>query len=386
MTGKKKDAVPTAEEIAEIAATGSFADFEAARRRRDNPALAEAEPPAQDIEPGDGTDDEPGASPGTEADDGDPNAGPKDGEDEPGSLPKGVKRRLERAKRARDLARQGEELWRRRYEEAVAGRPGAENEPPADDPSAAQPPENEVEDEPIPSDEYDFDYPEESDYLSGDDDAEGMNAFLEDVERWEANLPLKGGKHAAPAGDNRAQPGSEQEPGGQQQLPTGDDPARGGPTTAEPPSGDDVVGQLFADLRETLEESEAEGDETLAQDFFDQLGSGKFQLSYEMLEWMADNDDAVAVAREFIKSPRKANRLFRNPPGKHAQLLTQLAQPEPPSRGGGRRRATDNRDGKTVVSGINGRQPADPRKALVSAGSFEEYEAQRRRMDQQRRG
>lgn len=380
MTGKKKDAAPTAEQISEIAATGSFADFEAARRRRDNPGQAEAEPPP----PEDDSDDLTGASPETEADDGDPNAGPKDGEDEPGSLPKGVKRRLERAKRSRDLARQGEELWRRRYEELAAKTPGAEDEPPPDDPSAAQPPEEEVDEEPIPEGEYDFDYPEESDYMSGDDDAEGMNAFLEDVERWEANLPLKGGKHASPAGGTREQPGSEHEPGGQQELPIREQPAGGGPTTMEPPSGEEVVGQLFADLRETLEESEAEGDETLAQDFFDQLGSGKFQLSYEMLEWMADNDDAVAVAREFIKSPRKANRLFRNPPGKHAQLLTQLAQPEPSRRGGGRRRQPDNRDGKTVVSGINGRQPSDPRKALVDAGSFEEYEAARRRQDAQR--
>lgn len=380
MSGKKKDAIPTAEEISEIAASGSYADFEAARRRRDNPAQMEAEP---EPGPGDDTDDPTGASPGTEADDGDPNAGPKDGDDEPGTLPKGVKRRLERAKRSRDLARQGEELWRRRYEEAVAGRePGAET-PPADDP-AAQRPEEEVEDEPIPADEYDFDYPEESDYMSGDDDTEGMNAFLEDVERWEANLPLKGGKHAAPDG-NREQPGSEREPGGQQELPSREEPARGGPTTAEPPSGDDVVAQLFADLRETLEESEAEGDDSLAQDFFDQLGAGKFQLSYEMLEWMADNDEAVQVAREFIKSPRSANRLFRKPAGQHAQLLTQLAQPEPSRRGGGRRRQTDNRDGKTVVSGINGRQPSDPRKVLVNAGSYEEYEAERRRMDAARR-
>ena len=356
----------TPEAIAKIAESGTFADFEAARSGR--PVEAQT----VDGQPEDPT----RAAAETADENGDPDAGENAGNEPHDDLPKGVKRRLRRAKDKETAARAEAEAWRKRYETLQAEKAGGEQPEGGQQEQQRQP--EEVSDDPLPADEYNFDYPEESDYVSGPEDAEGLTLFLEDVDRWEASIPLKGGKHRAPAGQ-----GGDPNAGGRdngQQAPSQQQDHQAGQGTqlpADEPTVEQTVHQLFADLRETLDEAEEEGDETLAEDFFAQLQAGKFQLSMEMLQWMADHDEAAKVARQFVASPRKANRLFRNPPTKHGSLLNEMVK-----EGGGRRsRQTDNRDGKTVVRDLNGRRPADPQKALAHVaqhGSFAEYEAMRR--------
>ena len=114
----------------------------------------------------------------------------------------------------------------------------------------------------------------------------------------------------------------------------------------------------------------------MAGDFFEQLNAGKFMLSPEMLDWMANNDEAAAVAKEFVKAPRKANRIFRTPKSKHAQLLTEMANP-----GKTTSVQAKNRGGtKTVVKPLNGRQSAVQSNNLANAKNFEEYSKMRSQM------
>lgn len=387
-TGTTIEAQLSPEQISKIAEGGDFAAFEAARSGRKPAAHRVGAKPNGEGE--DHTGDPPetgvtGASPETEEEsDGDLDAGGKAGDRTTDDLPKGIKRRLDRAKRGRDAARHEAETWRKRAEAAEAKLAGGEQQDTADsggDPETqTQSAQNAVSDEPLSDEEYSYDYPEEADYVKGEDDAEGLTAFLEDVERWEQNIPLKGGKHAPASGGGDEGGGGEAKPNGEQSQSQQSQSEQGDTTTGDELTPDQAVRQMFADIRETLEESDTDYDGDLSQDFFDQFQSGKFQISYQMLEWLANNDDdAVKVLQEFTTSPRKANRIYRQPSSKHAQLLSELAK------GGesGKRRTptTANRDGKTVVDELNGRRPADPQKALSQAKDFGEYETLRKGMD-----
>ena len=359
--------LPTGEAL-ETLATGDFDDYAALRGGA----------PSQDDDVDTGVlpedEDGTGSPPGT-GDDGGADAGPKaagDGAPD-GELSPAMKKRLERAKRQKEAAREEGAGWRKRAEDAEAALAAARGEGGGDTDASrqAEGDQGAVSDEPLPEDEYTekYDYPEEADYVSGDDDTDGMTAFLDDVERWESNIPLRGGKAKA-GGDG----GGGDAPAGQEPPGGGDPPPEVGAQT----SAQQEVNTLFSDVREILEEADDVPDD-LAQDFFDQLQAGKFVLSLEMLQWMADHDEAATIAAEFVKSPRKANRIVRAPKSKHAQLLNEMAKPvgRQPS---GRR---DNRGGKTVVKDLNGQRPANPLGDLAKAaeGSYEDWEATRRAAD-----
>ena len=393
MSGSEAPATKPVESVVptpkQLAAAPGFTEYEAMRRGQ-GAVHGDADPPPDDAADTEvlpeNKDDTTGASPETEASDGDADAGNKAADDRANKLPKWVQKRLEREQRRTEAARQEAAAWRTRAEGANApdDREGQQRQTEEGGTSAGttqterRQDQGTVSDEPLPPEEYKFDYPEETDYVKDPDDAEGLAAFLEDVDRWEGNVPLKGGTHAEKPPDGGGDGGIQQQ--SQQQGGT----EQGAGQTIKPQSDVDlVVQQQFADLRETLEDAEddeSQGD--LAQDFFDQLQARRFMLSSEMLEWMADNDDAAKVAAEFVKSPRKANRVFRSPPTKHAQLLNEMVKAAGKKRPA---RATDNRDGKAVVGELNGRRPASPIKQLADAESYGSYEASRRALDKERR-
>ena len=111
-------------------------------------------------------------------------------------------------------------------------------------------------------------------------------------------------------------------------------------------------------------------------------------MSRQMLEWMADHDDAAIVAAGILETPRYANRIFRKPPGQHGKLLTELAQKlkekaskapsgEPSSEPGNE--PAGDREPATVTP-LRGKQPqntADPLKAK----DYQSFEASRRAAD-----
>ena len=245
------------------------------------------------------------ASPENDDDNVGANDGKEGAEDSRGDLPKGVKRRLERAKRKADRAREEAEEWKRKYEEATRAAPKSSEDTPKQTGADSE--------TPIPEEDYDFDYPEEADYFQSEQDTAGVNAWMEDVRRWDDNLPLKGPpKKGAEGTKTDPAPAPKRE---------GDDP----PPVAEGPANEqERVNQLFDDLREALEEDGTDDD--LAEDFFDMLRSNRVRLSPQMLEWLADSDDSAKIAAGFVKSPRQANRIYRSPPGKHAAMLDSLVK------------------------------------------------------------
>ena len=353
--GTATDVVPNP-----LAVAPTFAEYEALRN-----AGTPDDQGATDVRP-ESTDDSTGEEEGqdttrtsaeTEGTDGDADAGEKAaGDQAQGDLPKGVKKRLERAKRKTELARKEAEQWRKKFESLQGGDDGGgatstatQDDDDAGDNQTASATEG----------EYDFDYPEESDYMDGDDDADGLSAYLADVERWENQQPLKGGAKATQDGDDqtqgRADDGADERQD-QQQFDQNADPVQ------------QQVNQMFSDLQEILEDSD--GDENLAVDFFDQLQKGRFRLSKTMLEWMADNDESAEIADRFIKSPRVANRIFRAPETRHAQLLADLAKGDTKATP----RSRDNAQGKTVVQDLTGSRSANKVTKLASAKSFSEYE------------
>ena len=342
----------------------NFAEFEKLRangKAETAPAEAVVEPvpepnsPSKEAEPT-------AAAPVSAEDDGDAGPGePPATETKSGDLPRGVKRRLEREKRRTELARQESEALRARVAELEAAPASGKPEPAVAEPASEAAPAV-VSDEPLPESEYNFDYPDEKEYVADDKDADGLASFLEDVERWEKNVPLKGGKSAkAPA----SQPTE----------------TRTEPAPASPPSQPRTEIQLlFQDIQEALEEDDAPS-ETLAGDFMDQVKANRFHLSEQMVRWMADSEDAAVVADAFVKSPRRANRIFRSPANQQASLLASLATD---LKGGGEaapegaRETNGSGKATTVVKPLSNRKPANPAKKLAQATNFKEFEALRR--------
>lgn len=366
MTDEAQQDQPPKEEgvkPSELAAATNFADYEALRVRQSVPEKDES----TDVSP-DKPDDTTSAASESADDDGEEDAGKKaSSEQDRDDLPKGVKKRLDRAKRQRELARREADEWRRKYEQAVA----SSTKPPDDDAGAGKQEQQAGADEPVPEgQDYNFDYPEESDYMADENDAEGLSAYLEDVDRFENRLPLKGGKHAATQGNDDADPdkGTQRRENRQQDTPPDDADAR-----AQHIQGQ--INQMFSDINETLDDASGD-DEDVAQDFMDQVRNQRIKLSMDMLEWMADHDEeTVAVARKFLETPRIANRIFRAAPGRQAQMLTDLAKPKQDTS-----RGKDNARGKTVVRDLNASRTTNPSGKLLKAGSFAEYERLRNSM------
>ena len=315
----------------------------------------EANPPSKEAEPT-------AAAPVSAEDDGDAGPGePPATETKSGDLPRGVKRRLEREKRRTELARQESEALRARVAELEAtpasGKPAPATAEPAPEATPAV-----VSDEPLPESEYTFDYPDEKEYVADDKDADGLASFLEDVERWEKNIPLKGGKSAKAPASQPAETRTE---------PAPETPAQQ-PRTA--------IQLLFQDIQEALEEDDAPS-ETLAGDFMDQVKANRFHLSEPMVRWMADSEDAAIVADAFVKSPRRANRIFRSPANQQASLLASLAtdiKGDGEAAPEGARGTNGSGKATTVVKPLSNRKPANPAKKLAQATDFKEFEALRR--------
>lgn len=370
----------------------NFADYEKLRAKQDGRDLKPDKLPDERALPEDLPPDKPESTP-TGADnpgedgkkaktqDGNEDTGkPRRAEPPQDELPEGVKKRLARANRQRDKERERvaaleaerEEL-RQQLAEAQGSQPG---DKPADKPKEEPPPKAAADmDTPIPEDQYDYDYPDESDYQGkGISEEAALRAFLEDVDRWDRNLPLKGGKYKGKS------PGQQDKPA--------DKPAQRKPPESQRSRRQAVneIDQLFSDLHETLEEGEGATD-TLAADFFDAHKGGRFSINEDMLRWLANNDEAVAVAQEFIARPRVANRIFRATKG-HAKLLNELAEKlANPDKGGERRPAKQRRGGKDVPvpSRLRGSSPSASVNP-VDTKDFGEYESARRQIDKAKFG
>jgi len=368
----------------------SFKDYEALRSGNDTPSDDDGE--TTDDTTADGVDTT-GSSPGNEDDDGDAGAGNK-AADDAHDLPDWAKKRVERAKRSKELARQEadaarrrEAEWQRKFEELQANR-GRDDTDGTRGTETRGTQRQETDDQPLPADEYNerYDYPEEADYMSGADDQEGLAAYLDDVDRWEQRIPLRGGKHKDDGGQQQQQRQTRQERAQQQQQQRQDTTDDGGQQQQQVDQEQAYINDLFSDLRDSLEEAgeSADYDDDIADDFFELVINGQVPVQLDMLEWFADNENAAAAIKAIVEKPRLARRIFRAPESKRARMLADLAT------GGGETpqntRRQDNRSGKTVVSQLRGRGPSDSSKALMKAKDFGEYENLRRDMDAKKQG
>ena len=230
--------------------------------------------------------------------DGEAGKSPKDGGSKEGELPDWMKRRLAREKkRAEAMEQRNAELIKQLSE--AQSKQKAETEPsPADK-------ENQSSEGP-----YDYDYPDEEDYKNSKGEVDD-DAYLLDVKNWMDEKPLVGGKHSKgkKAQNQRVQGQSEQI---QQQ------------------NKKQAAEQQFKIALESIEQAFDESETApkgLFDDFFEQAKRGLTKYSYQMIDWMADNEEeAVIVATEFKERPRKALNIFRKPTSEHAKLLSDLAK------------------------------------------------------------
>lgn len=335
-----------------------FADYEAERERLAKGADEEPEK-EPDKDPDNPPKEDPKKTPtGAEnpGDDGDDDAGEKSAKKRPEDLDPWVQKRLDREKRKTERERARADSLEARIAALETGKtdPKATDEGKPESKKATA-----VSDDPIPEEEYDYDFPEEGDYKS---EAE----WIEDIDRWDRNLALKGGKHAKAKTDDTKKADQPPDTGTQNQ--------------------DEQLRVLFEDVRETLEESDDAADD-LSEKFFEQLQSNRFAITREMLDWLADNDDAVAVAAEFVRSPRVANRIARRPNSSHGELLDKLAadlkgkaakKPETD-----KRKANDNK--APVVSALRASRNRPVENINKADVAFKDYEAQRMQMGAGRR-
>ena len=282
-------------DIPEETATLSQADYE---KLRDE--LLKSDTENQDTEESDEEkdDDEEEITP-TDADksgtDSDKDAGEKSESKDEGDLPKWVQQRLRREKRKTER-----EIAKREALEARLAALEQKTDTKPETAPAKEKPEIDM-DTPIPEEDYEYDYPEKDDYDSEE-------AWLEDTDRWENNLPLKGGKKAD-AKDEKADTVKAEKP-------------KTGPDLKEPDEKA-AIRMLFDDVRDVIEDSDRIEDDT-SDSFFELIERQQIGLTVEMLDWLAENDDADLVAAEFVRAPRVANRIFRRPKRSQPKLLNEL--------------------------------------------------------------
>ena len=228
------------------------------------------EPPDKEADPG-----EPG-----EADDGDGGAGDEPGADDD-TTSRAVKKRLQRERRKteRILSEKEREIAELR---AQIGKQAKEpTEAPAKEPTEAKPPEL-------------VDYPD-------------VTSWIADLRRYNAGESTLGpdgeGAKTAP------EPTAENEP------------QETGPELRQ----QQRLQSYFADLRETLDESEIVSDDEM-DDFDARMKDSKIPLSEPMLEWLADNDNSPLIVKTFLEKPRESRRIFRLGTGQAQKAaLTKLA-------------------------------------------------------------
>ena len=302
-------------------------------------------------------------------------------------LSKGVRRRLERAKRQTERERgYNAELQQRikTLEDQAAKSSETKEEELPEKPEAKSTEQKLDPDKPIAEADYDFDYPEESDYLEGADDQEAAaKVFLEDVRRWEKNLPLQGGKYSEAKEKSKADDTKAETKKREDQKPKDSQREQ---RQREKESAERVE-FLFQDLQDAIEDGSES--KTLFDDFQDQFEDRKFRLSFAMLEWMADNDDAALVAEAIVKSNRVANRIFRKNASEHKKLLTDLAErlkKGSDTKGEKSEEEKLSETGKNIakITPLRGRRTSvtsDP----VKAKNFEDYESARLQRDKAKR-
>ena len=283
------------------------------------------EPPDKEADPG-----EPG-----EADDGDGEAGDEPGADDD-TTSRAVKKRLQRERRKTErilsdkekvIAELKEQLLKQRTQDA-----GDKDTKPAPQKSAERK------------------YPQLVEYSN-------VDAWMEDLRRYNAGEAMlgPGGKaEGADAKDAGAADEGEKAPDKEPSLELGQQQR---------------LQSYFADLRETLDESDEVSDEDM-DDFDARMKDSKIPLSEPMLEWLADNDNSPLIVKTFLEKPRESRRIFRLGTGQAQKAaLTKLANAAAQKETGSKPRAPNIKP----VRGRSGSQATE----LSEITDYAEYEKQR---------
>ena len=386
--------LPKAKNVSEFLRMRKQLDI--AQRSGQNTPLAGGKP--EDVEPDEQETTDAPESGNLDAGSGDPDDGggetgnARDDKDaSPEGLPEGIKKRLARAKKQTEREQERNSALQSQIEQLTARleRLESADAEPSSEPTPTQTPKATPKEDPktsldpdtkLPEDQHAklFEYPVESDYkVKGVSEADARRTYLEDVDRWMDNRPLVGGKYAAKA---------------KQTAPSTPKPAEPAPKAGETRQRNekgqfvkhepvDKMATMFKDAREAIDEGAGDV-EDLAADFFDAHAAGRFALTEKMLEWFAYEDDVSSVAAEFLKSPRKANKIFMAPPNKQATLLKDFARSLK-----GEGTTSKGGDKAPVVNKLGGRparSTSSPERAVKNG--FQAYEAARRAQDKGRRG
>lgn len=329
-----------------------FAEYEAFRQKQDNFQSPDSGPvrhtrvPAETGAPtARGTDPESG-------DDVDDGHGEEPDAEQEEELPPWMKKRLERANKQRDKVEQRYKKQLAELESKVKQLEGGNAKPKRR--AAAN------RDKPIPISEYDYDYPVKGDY-KGDTDA-----YFKDLQRWEDNLPLLGGKYKDQQEPEETQEEDEEENEGESQEAV-----------------QNAVDSMFSDLEQVLDESEYT-DDGVHEGFFNNFYNKRFNVSPTTLEWLADHEaETVLVARAFGESPREANRIFRKPESKQATALYELAGKiaQRDLQQWQQEDAEQGRDPRQRVPTVESLHAHRPTSARIGAMDFSQYEKMRRSQD-----
>ena len=354
----------------EAAADGGFSDYEKLRNEQISKADSKSAVPKaetenvkaekveveEDVETPDVEDTPTDAE--SSGNDSDADAGEKSDGKEATELPQWMQKRLDREKRKTERERKKREDLEKRLE--ALEKAAATVEPKEKEMEAQA---DDGDEEPMSDEDYDYDFPERGDYKSEQE-------WLDDTDRWERNIPLKGGKSAKKPERKAAPEKKAPAPQANTQLPE-----------------NNIVNLLFEDVRDIIDESD-NVDENLGNDFFEMLEKRRFGLSMKMLDWMADNDEADIVAAEFVRSPRVANRIFKRPEGSHAKLLKELVSKLKGKDASQKRepeKKVDSKDETPVLSALRAGRTSLTNGNIADSVSFREYESLRNGMSAGRR-
>lgn len=360
-----------------------YSDFESSRRAAGggvddyDDVLGEGAPPpskepqqaapSQEETPGEGQAD---AEPQS-ADDGDRQPDEEPGKSPKADLPKGVKDRLNRQnrkhKRETDAYKARIEALEAQLKEAKGesegkpeGEPEANPEPPEEEqPSSAQQPDSEADEDDIPP------YPERRDYESDEEYAAATAAWDERVDA------LLAEPEPEPAKETKAEtPKQEQEES---------------PPQPQAASQNEVMQVYHQNLLEMLDDhdAESESNSSLAEDFERLRQEGRLSVTPTMLERMATDDEAgVEIAQMLIELPRLSREVaVQNPDQQNARIDRLLEKRRTRLAGGGptSRDATDL-PAPSPLRG-NGNAPQPTLREAAENNDFREYERLRSQQD-----
>ena len=90
-----------------------------------------------------------------------------------------------------------------------------------------------------------------------------------------------------------------------------------------PPRYRSVVDRQMENIKEALDAAD-EASETLTEDFFEMLKTGKIEVSEEMLSYMEATDDVWMIAQTFVEKPRESRRINGRPPSQQKKALESI--------------------------------------------------------------